>query len=50
MLRLTKKTYNNWIKIKNFGKSVFNNLTIAYPQNKETYSYLKNLQIVKLII
>lgn len=46
--RLTKKTYNNWIKIKKFGKSVFNNLTIAYPQNKETYSYLKKLTNSKI--
>ena len=46
--RLTKKTYNNWIKIKNFGKSVFNNLTIAYPQNKETNTYLKKLTNSKI--
>ena len=31
--RLTKKTYNKWIKIKNFAKSVFDNLTITFPQN-----------------
>ena len=46
--RLTKKTYNNWIKIKNFGKSVFDNLTIAYPQNRETNSYLKKLTSSKI--
>ena len=41
--RLTKKTFKNWMKIKCFGKSVFDNLTIAYPQNSETNSYLKKL-------
>jgi len=46
--RLTKKTYNNWIKIKNFGKSVFDNLTIAYPQNRETNYYLKKLTSSKI--
>ncbi|WP_440646971.1 3-deoxy-D-manno-octulosonic acid transferase [Candidatus Pelagibacter sp. HIMB1521] len=46
--RLTKKTFNNWIKIKSFGKSVFDNLTIAYPQNIETFSYIKKLSNTKI--
>ena len=29
--RLTKKTFNKWMKIKNFAKSIFNKITIAYP-------------------
>ena len=41
--RLTKKTFGRWIRIKNFSKFIFNCLTVAYPQNKETNSYLKKL-------
>jgi 3-deoxy-D-manno-octulosonic-acid transferase len=36
MQELTKKTFNRWMKIKNFTKSIFNKITIAYPQNLET--------------
>ena len=49
--RLTKKTFLKWMKIKNFTKSIFNKINIAYPQNLETKSYLKkiNLRKIKLI-
>jgi len=49
--RLTLKTQNKWIKIKNFAKSVFDNVTVIYPQNKETKSFLKNIKLknIKLI-
>ena len=47
--RLTKKTFSRWIKIKSFAKSVFNNITIAYPQNKETNLYLKELDVRNII-
>tara|TARA_B100000575_G_C23128718_1_gene654348 strand:+ start:1025 stop:2275 length:1251 start_codon:yes stop_codon:yes gene_type:complete len=43
--RLTKKTFKKWNKIKNFSKSIFNKITIAYPQNYETNSYLQKLKI-----
>ena len=46
--RLTKKTFNRWMKIKNFTKSIFSKITIAYPQNIETKSYLKKLKIKKI--
>ena len=39
--RITKKTFNRWLKFKNFTKSILKNVKIAYPQNKETKSYLK---------
>ena len=39
--RLTKKTFNRWMKIKNFSKSIFDKITIAYPQNNETKSFFK---------
>ena len=47
--RLTKKTFNRWIKIKSFAKSVFNKISVAYPQNKETNLYLKELDVRNII-
>ena len=47
--RLTKKTFSRWIKIKSFAKSVFNKITVAYPQNKETNLYLKELNVKNII-
>ena len=47
--RLTKKTFSRWIKIKSFAKSVFNKITVAYPQNKETNLYLKELDVKNII-
>ena len=46
--RVTKKTFNRWIKFKNFSTSVFKNITVAYPQTLETKSYLKKLKINKI--
>ncbi len=46
--RLTKKTFNRWIKINFFSKSIFNKIKIAYPQNLETNNYLKKLNIKKI--
>ena len=43
--RFTKKTFNRWIKIKSFFKSVLENVTIAYPQNLETRNFLKKMKI-----
>ena len=49
--RFTKKTFNRWIRIKTFFKSVLENVTIAYPQNLETRNYLRKMKInnIKLI-
>ena len=47
--RITKKTFTRWLKIKSFAQSVFNKITIAYPQNKETNSYLKELKVRNII-
>ncbi len=41
--RITKKTFKRWIKIKSFAKSIFNKISIAYPQNLETKNFLKKL-------
>ncbi len=46
--RLTKKTFNRWMKVKNFVESVFSKITIAYPQNIETKSYLKKFKTNKI--
>jgi len=46
--RLTKKTFDRWMKLKNFGRSVFKNITIAYPQNLETKIYLNELKPNKI--
>ena len=47
--RLTKKTFNRWMKISFFSKSVFNKILVAYPQNMETKFYLKKLKTKKII-
>ena len=49
--RLTLKTQNKWMKIKNFTKSIFDKVTVIYPQNRETKSFLKNIKLknIKLI-
>ncbi len=46
--RLTKKTFYRWMKIKNFTKSVFKKITIAYPQNLETQTFLKKISANKI--
>ena len=46
--RLTKKTFVRWMKIKNFSKSVFGQITKAYPQNQDTKVYLKKLKVGKI--
>ena len=43
--RLTKKTFNKWNYVKNFSNSIFKNISKAYPQNNETFNYLKKLNI-----
>ncbi len=46
--RLTKKTFNRWLKIKFFSKSIFDKITIAYPQNMETKFFLKKIRTNKI--
>lgn len=43
--RITKKTFDKWQKFKNFSQTVFNKITIAYPQNTETKFFLKKLKV-----
>tara|TARA_B100000989_G_scaffold171499_1_gene128471 strand:+ start:624 stop:1874 length:1251 start_codon:yes stop_codon:yes gene_type:complete len=46
--RLTKKTFKKWMILREFGRTIFNKITIAYPQNFETVKYLKELKINKI--
>jgi len=41
--RITKKSFYKWKKFPNFSKNLFNKISLALPQNSETYKYLKIL-------
>ena len=42
--RLTRKTFKKWMLLRSFARSIFNKITITYPQNLETAQYLKILR------
>ena len=46
--RVTKKTFKKWNYVKSFSNTVFQNISIAYPQNNETFNYLKKLNVSKI--
>ena len=46
--RITKKTFKKWSYIKSFSNTVFKNISTAYPQNDETFNYLKKLNVSKI--
>ena len=46
--RVTRKTFKKWNYIKSFSNSVFQNILTAYPQNHETFNYLKKLNVPKI--
>ena len=46
--RITKKTFRRWMALGYFARSVFNKITIGYPQNLETAKYLKILKANKI--
>ena len=46
--RITKKTFNRWFLIKKFSYQIFNKIHLAYPQNIESKSFLKKLNIKKI--
>ncbi len=46
--RITEKTFKRWMKIESFSKNVFGKINFAYPQNRETYQYLKRLEVSKI--
>jgi 3-deoxy-D-manno-octulosonic-acid transferase len=41
--RITRKSFNKWIKLKNFSKSIFNKFDLCLSSNKETVFFLKKL-------
>ena len=46
--RITEKTFLKWKSLKNFQREIFNKIMITYPQNLETKSYLKKLNVNKI--
>jgi 3-deoxy-D-manno-octulosonic-acid transferase len=46
--RVTKSTFKKWNYIKSFSNTVFKKISIAYPQNNETFIYLKKLNVSKV--
>jgi 3-deoxy-D-manno-octulosonic-acid transferase len=43
--RITKKTFRKWSFFKSFSDEIFGKITKAYPQNNETFNYLKKLNV-----
>ena len=46
--RITKRSFKRWMKFKNFANFIFNQITITYPQNKDTKYFLKKLRLNKI--
>ena len=46
--RITKKSFSRWNIFKSFSKKVFDKISYAYPQNKETLSHLKKLHVKQI--
>ncbi len=46
--RITLKSFNRWKKFTSFSNFIFSKITLAFPQNKETFKYLKNLGTNKI--
>ena len=46
--RITKKTFTKWKIFNKFAKSIFNKISVAYPQNNETQFFLKQFKLDKI--
>ena len=46
--RITKKTFQRWMLISKFAKTIFNKLDLCLPSSKESESYLKSLNVKNL--
>ena len=46
--RLTERSYKRWSYFKEFSKTIFSCIDYAFPQNNETFKYLKKLDIKKI--
>tara|TARA_Y100000816_G_scaffold144888_1_gene102771 strand:+ start:1719 stop:2957 length:1239 start_codon:yes stop_codon:yes gene_type:complete len=43
--RITKRSFNRWQIFPNFAKEVFGKISLALPQNLETFNFLKLLKV-----
>ena len=48
--RISKNSFYRWKRFKNFGINVFSNFDYIFPQNKETFGYLKYFKVKKMKI
>ncbi len=46
--RITSKSFRRWQIFSTFANNVFNKITLALPQNRETKNYLKRLGVKKI--
>ena len=46
--RITKKTFKRWRYLNNFSQVIFKGFTATYPQNNETFNFLKKLGAIKI--
>ena len=46
--RMSEKSFKRWFAFKYFGKNILEKFDYIFPQNKETFSYIKRLGINKL--
>ena len=46
--RITKKTFKKWKKIDSFAKELFQSFNGVYPQNNETYNFLRKFKCKKI--
>ena len=43
-----KKSFKRWFFVRKFGKNILEKFDYIFPQNKETFLYLKKLGIKKI--
>ena len=48
--RISKKSFNRWKYLKNMGINIFKIFDFIFPQNKETFNYLKYFKVKNLQI
>ena len=48
--RISKRSFRRWKYFEKIGMNIFNYFDYIFPQNKETFDYLKNFKVKKLKI
>ena len=48
--RISKKSFQRWKHLKKLGVDIFSNFDFIFPQNKETFNYLKFFNVKKIQI